>query len=144
MSVEIPYRWGNGYDGSTLVDDDVVEIVGRRTLRRHGDYVFLGAVQLHRVVMGCVPRDGLICHHINEDTTDNRRENIKLLRSKLEHGAEPHPWRDRFSSLVQRFGREAALGLLEVERACAGHRIEADVTLGYQVRPQGARQEVSV
>ncbi len=36
-------------------------------------------IRLHRLVMGCVPNDGLLIDHINHDTLDNRKINLRIV-----------------------------------------------------------------
>lgn len=38
---------------------------------------------------------GEVVHHINEDTRDNRPENLELLKDQAEHLAAHNYWRDR-------------------------------------------------
>jgi transcription initiation factor TFIIIB Brf1 subunit/transcription initiation factor TFIIB len=35
-------------------------------------------IMLHRFIMGLVPDDGKICDHINRDTKDNRKANLRI------------------------------------------------------------------
>jgi hypothetical protein len=38
-----------------------------------------GSVLLHRVIMGCAPGDGVFVDHKNRDTSDNRKQNLRLI-----------------------------------------------------------------
>lgn len=46
----------------------------------HGDKKIL----LHRFILGLLPNDGKICDHINRDTSDNRKANLRVC-SKAEN-----------------------------------------------------------
>lgn len=122
MSVELPYFRFGRREGTTIVDEDTAVMINGRRLNAHGPHVFVGGKALHRLITGCARNDGKVVHHLNEDPTDNRRENLQVVESMLEHGALPHPWRDRFCSLLQRFDRERAWQILCAERAAVGLR----------------------
>lgn len=49
---------------------------------------------MHRYVLGLKKGDGLVAHHINEDSFDNRRQNLAVYPNLIEHGCAPHPRRD--------------------------------------------------
>lgn len=53
---------------------------------------------MHRYILGLKRCDGLVGHHINEDTLDNRRSNLQVAESLVAHGALPHPRRDAVSA----------------------------------------------
>lgn len=43
------------------------------------------AVKMHRQIIGLVQGDGIICDHVNHNTLDNRRENLRSC-SKAQNG----------------------------------------------------------
>ena len=69
----------------TLVDEKDAEFLGKfhwRPFRRRGKasiYAATGRCFMHRIILGLCPRDGKIADHINGDTLDNRRCNLRIL-----------------------------------------------------------------
>ncbi len=71
----------------TIVDDDVyaeqcyhkwcLDGTGRYANRSVGTRITHKAIFLHRLILNAQPGD--ICDHINGDTLDNRRENLRLV-----------------------------------------------------------------
>lgn len=137
MSVELPLYSNHVREGSTLVDDDIAAWIGDGKLSLWYGYVLLNSVQLHRQIMGCVRGDGTEVHHVNEDPTDNRRENLLVVNGKKEHGAQPHPWRGRLCSLLTLVEQREAHRILARERVAAG--ILRPIG-GYRVDPDSIEQ----
>jgi hypothetical protein len=56
-----------------------------------------GCIQLHRLIMAeylqRTIKDEEVVHHINGDITDNRIENLRLLKNKSEHASLHHKLR---------------------------------------------------
>lgn len=87
----------SGY--SVLVDDEDVERiqqynwwVDNSVLRRYNRYYFRTKIKhgirqyevmkLHRFIMGCTYMDGTVIDHINNDTLDNRKCNMRFCTQK--------------------------------------------------------------
>lgn len=70
------FRWRHGYWGHAERS---------RNGRNH---------PMHREVVGLVPGEGKVVHHINEDPLDNRRENLLVCADHSEHLRQPHPKTD--------------------------------------------------
>ena len=82
----------SGYD--VIIDDEDFNIISGKkynidnaTLLRSGHCYFLRNVKvdgkytvssLHRDIMGCKPRDGTVIDHINRNTLDCRKENMRF------------------------------------------------------------------
>lgn len=103
--VVLPIYYGKRIVADTWVDEDISETLSQHRLGWAAGYAFIGrrwnpqaprliAQAVHRFVAGLVPNDGLRVHHINEDHFDNRRENLVVVETELEHAALPHPWRN--------------------------------------------------
>ena len=86
----------SGYQ--VLVDDEDVERLSQYTwwvdnsvLRRHNRYYFrtkayfdgvYRVMKLHRYIMGCKYMDGTVIDHINNNTLDNRKSNMRFCTQK--------------------------------------------------------------
>jgi hypothetical protein len=44
----------------------------------YSHYIGDKKIMLHRFLVGLVPDDGMICDHSNRDTTDNRKQNLRI------------------------------------------------------------------
>lgn len=75
-----------------LIDDEDYEKVIARTWRIHtynlkrGLFYFLShdgkhTVLMHRLIMGCVLHDGMVVDHINGNTLDCRKSNMRICTS---------------------------------------------------------------
>jgi hypothetical protein len=92
---EIPLT--HGY--IAIVDDDDFEKFGNRKYQTHFNHKKCYAITsgerrgervlLHRLIMGCVKDDGKICDHINGDSLDNRKENLRFttFRGNIENSS---------------------------------------------------------
>jgi hypothetical protein len=129
-------------DAWTHLDGDIAEgFIGKRlSLGSHGyPQAFTnGRVELvHRIVMGCQPRDGKIVDHVNGKRWDNRRENLRLVTA-AENTQNRHQRRafrgayrlrsGRWASQVKHQGRTHRLGVFataeEAAAMAASYRAE--------------------
>lgn len=76
---------------------------------------------LHRQIRGLKRGDPRVIHHINENTLDNRRENLMICSNKIDAQMQDHPqrdaacrtsgggphWPERLRLMVQRLVQEA-------------------------------------
>jgi hypothetical protein len=70
-------------DSCPLVDPEDAHLLTEHRWSWDGNYwrakpTARTTVLLHRVIMGCTPGDGLFVDHKNRNTSDNRRENLRL------------------------------------------------------------------
>jgi hypothetical protein len=99
----VPVYWGMSIAEYAWVDAADVPMVARYKWVHGGNYAVSSArrgtsptmttTAMHRYLLGLSRGEGIV-HHINEDTWDNRRANLKTLPDKFAHGAEPHPRRN--------------------------------------------------
>jgi hypothetical protein len=124
----------------TAVDDDVFDQLNRQSWHavsnKHDVYVAgkinNRAVKLHRVIMGAKP--GELVDHINGDTLDNRRCNLRIctpsenLRNRRKRkaatskykGVHQSPDRDKqWRAMIRLNGKTVCLGSFRSERAAA-------------------------
>lgn len=88
------YHEGRFYDFAWIDAVDIGSVSGpRRWTRATGGYAISSAGLMHRLILDMQKGQG-IAHHRNEDTLDNRRENLLVCADKLEHGFQPHPRRN--------------------------------------------------
>jgi len=62
---------------ATIKKDGLVYFSHPRKIKIDGRYVSK-ELRLHRYIMGCKSCDGMIIDHINGNTLDNRRENLRV------------------------------------------------------------------
>lgn len=115
----------NGRDDVwSLIDSDVADLLTGRSLSlgSHGypQIFWRGRVEvLHRMVMGCVPKDGKIVDHISGQRLDNRRANLRLVtaaentqnrrQARLHRGAYATGW-GKWTAQVKHNGKTVRLG----------------------------------
>ena len=122
------------------VDDDFVQ-TGSITIGSHGyAQVWDGRtmVLLHRQILGLSLDDGLYGDHINRDTRDNRRENLRIvtasesllnrtLRARdLPTGVYRHG--KRFKAQIKRNCALVHLGVFDTPEEAASSRANAEAT----------------
>ena len=94
----------------------------RRTINKKLDL-------MHRLIME--PAEGMIVDHINGNTLDNRRENLRVLKpSENQQNIIKHQkasetgfkgvskekrWGDRYRARINKFGKEVSLGYYDEE-----------------------------
>lgn len=109
-------------DVSALFDRDDEELIRAYQWRayRYGTAFYLRfniareTFMAHRIVMGCVKGDGLIVDHINCDTLDNRKSNLRFVtrrenslnkRATAKSGFRGvHLCRDKFAVKLRKHG----------------------------------------
>lgn len=85
----------NIYGYSVLIDDEDAELIGSYTWHPGSDkahvyfYTYVGAnrstrkhIGMHRFLMGCSCGDGKIVDHINRNTLDNRKGNLRVCTQR--------------------------------------------------------------
>jgi len=77
---------------SFIIDNEDQELVaGLNWYASQGKYIMNDNTgYLHRILMGCVPGDKKIVDHINGDTLDNRKQNLRVVtQSENAHNGAP-------------------------------------------------------
>ncbi len=109
--VAIPVlRGGRVFDHAWIDAVDAERVRAYTWVWAGGYAVASGAGPMHRHILSLEPFDRVV-HHVNEDTLDNRRSNLKVLASKIAHAGEPHPRRDRRCGGLQNPPHERVLAL---------------------------------
>lgn len=94
-----------GYE--VLIDDEDAERILSRKWHLHGngrEHVYFATkgsgvyVRLHRFILGCSRGDGKIVDHINGDTLDNRKTNLRFV-TPTQSQWNQHGHRDSLSGL---------------------------------------------
>lgn len=118
----------------TILDEDVADLLAGRSLSlgSHGyAQTYLGGrvEVVHRIVMGCVPRDGRIVDHVDGDQLNNLRTNLRLVTAaeNTQNRRQARPNRGahlnrhgRWSAVVHHNGKAIRLGTFaKAEEAAA-------------------------
>ncbi len=96
ISIPLYDRQGDIW-GHALVDHADADLATHRWCRTGGGYLMRRTygsspqwIYLHRAVLGLSPGDGMLADHINRDTLDNRRTNLRIVTSR-ENGHNRSP-----------------------------------------------------
>lgn len=136
--IRLPLRNTHGDVVSyALIDDVDAHLAARRWWLQldHGQRYYVigtGRIKLHRAVLGLDFGDGRLVDHINGDTLDNRRANLRIVTTAQNAqnqgsrgGTSQHrgvSWcttRQRWAAQAQVAGRKIFLGRFDTEQAAA-------------------------
>lgn len=97
----------HGHESFTIVDLADLPLALSRKWTLGGSYVVTNPVgdespSLHRQIRGLKRGDPRVIHHINENTLDNRRENLMVCTGKSDAQCQPHPRRDAACGMTGR------------------------------------------
>jgi hypothetical protein len=113
-------------DGNiTIVDDDVYDWANKIRWNNNGlNYVVTGRGNtkkyLHRMITECPPEK--VVDHINMNTFDNRRENLRIVtrsinnRNNLGKGYHFHKQTQKWCAQLKRDGKKIYIGLFVTEQ----------------------------
>jgi hypothetical protein len=102
-------------------------------------------LKFHRLVMGCTFGDGMVVDHLNHNTLDNRRHNLRVV-TQIENLQNQAGHRDRkYSSEVgvsynKRNGRWRAAVRIRGETTQTWHKTEAEAILAARAMRVGRLQ----
>ena len=95
-------------------------------------YAANGSGTIHRLIMGLVPNDGFEVDHINHNTLDNRRENLRVCtKSENQRNKRSMPGTSKFKGVfwhsaarkwaacITESGRNKYIGVFNVEEDAA-------------------------
>ena len=102
---------------------------------------------MHREILGLMPGDKRIVDHINGNTLDNRRSNLRIVstyqsaqnRRTYKNNTSGHkgvqPYRDCWRVVIQANGKRYSLGVFSTfESACSAYQAEAAKAHGAYAR----------
>lgn len=157
--IQVPVHRGGKIVANALLDDEDAHLAAYRWRLRKDGYVqrseYVRGVgkrtqQLHRAVLGLKHADGLIADHINGDTLDNRRSNLRAVTNRENQQNRRGPAiRNRSGLRGVSFNRHSGrwrayigkeyLGQFATAEEAAAVAAEARVQRGYLSGAEGAR-----
>lgn len=133
-TVRIPLRARDGtIRGYALIDAADAEWAKRFRWRIDGFGYAIAVIRMHRELLGLTTDDPRIGDHINRDTLDNRRGNLRAATghesmqnrgshkgsTSLHRGVYWHSAKQRWMATVQVNGKRTDLGRFKTEEAAA-------------------------